>query len=359
MASNGRLNTNGFIRKGGRLTILKQDSLHEHFVKDILPVDVRFPRMDIDNPSYPPPVRPSRNSFNINPERPGHPVFTGIDRTELRVWSDYSDWNETKSGFPAIYPVTDGFMISNKEDVGNTAVLANYSSGLEGIALAEFFEGNGSVMLSGFDLTKRAGSDPVADRLLRNITGYMAGDDRHEKYVLVDAPIRWGDYESEKGILTGIYSGFKLNSKPALFGSDENIPLRVDREGHMFAGGRVEWNSRPGKQYVPYGRRMFGPYYHRGFGGIAEPEDANNPIGQGVFWCSVPRNTRQMTTLVWNPAGEALSIEIEINGKKVTQRSVSAGAYEVIDAAVPANSSDLKVALRGDRRLVVLETSFK
>lgn len=237
--------------------------------------------------------------------------------------------------------------------------MANYSGGLEGIALAEIFEGNGSAMLSGFDLVKRAGLDPVADRLLRNIIGYMAGNTSHENHVLVDAPIRWGDYESEKGILTGINSGFKLNSKPALFGTDETIPIKVDREGHMFAGGRVEWAMRPGKQYVPYGRRMFGPYFHRGFGGIAEPADADNPIGQGTFWCRVPDNTQQMTTLVWNPSGESLNIEIEINGEKVVTSSVSASEYVAVDAPVPANSSDLKILLRGDRRLVVLETSFK
>src|SRR5690606_36444794 len=294
-----------FIRKGGRVAIFRQDSLHEAFVKDILPVALRFPRMDMDNPSYPPPVRPSRNGFNVNPERPGHPVFTGIDRAELRVWTDYTGWDETKSGFPAIYPVTDGFVLANKAAaVEKTAVLANYSGGLEGIALAEFFDGNGSAMLSGFDLVKRVKIDPVADRLLRNMMGYMAENTVHEKYVLVEEPIRWGIYESEKGIVTGIYSGFKLNSIPALFGSEENHPRKVDPEGHMFAGSRVEWAMRPGKQYVPYGRRMFGPYYHRGFGGIAEPVDADNPIGEGYFWCRVPRETQQMKTVVWNPSNE-------------------------------------------------------
>ncbi len=119
-----------FVRLGGRLVILKQDSVHQPFLKAILPVEVNFPKMNIDDPSYPPPERPSRNSFNINPERPDHPVFSGISREQLRIWSDYTGWDETKPGFPAIYPVTNGFVLKNKADIGHTAILANYSIGL-------------------------------------------------------------------------------------------------------------------------------------------------------------------------------------------------------------------------------------
>src|SRR5690606_20520051 len=108
-------------RKGGRLVILRQDSVNQLQVNQLLPVKMEFPRMDIDDPAYPPPVRPSRNSFNINPERPDHPVFTGITREALRMWSDYTHWDETKPGLPAIYPVTDGFVLAAKEDIGKVA----------------------------------------------------------------------------------------------------------------------------------------------------------------------------------------------------------------------------------------------
>lgn len=348
-----------FVKKGGRLVILKQDASHQPFLNDVLPAAVKFPQTDIDDPTYPPPPRPSRNSFNVNPERPSHPVFAGIERATLRVWSDYSGWDETKPGFPAIYPVTNGFVVSNKEDMGRIAVLANYSVGLEGIALAEMFDGNGSVMLSGFDLANRAGLDPVADRLLKNIANYTTSDAVHENQLLVDAPIRWGDYESEKGILTGITSGLMLNSKPALFGSYEGLPILLEKEGHMYAGAKWGWNTRPGKQYVPYGRRMFGPYEHRGFGGVPTPENPDSPTGEGVFWCRVPLQTQVMETLVWNPADTDLDIFIAINGKEAPAASIPAGAYKVITSPVPSESRDLQIRLRGDRRLVILQTSFK
>src|SRR5439155_22277025 len=132
---------------------------------------IRMPATNTDDPAYPPPVHPSRDSININPERPDHPVFAGIDRRQLQVWSDYTAWDETKKGLPQIYPVSDGFVLTNKDDLRRTAVLANYSVGLEGTALAEFFfpSGDGSVMFTGFDLAARAGLDPVAGRLLRNL----------------------------------------------------------------------------------------------------------------------------------------------------------------------------------------------
>jgi len=315
-------------------------------------------KMGIDDPSYPPPPRPSRNSFNINPERPDHPVFYGITRAELRIWSDYTRWDETQKGFPAIYPVTNGFILKNKPDIDKTAILANYSVGLEGIALAEIFHGKGSVLLSGFDLSNRTAIDPIADRLLSNMVQYMSGKYPHEKYIYIDSPILWGEYETEKGLLTGIYSGMMLNSKPALFGSYENLPLILLRDGHLFGEKGGGWNNAAGKEYVPYGRRMFGPYFHRDFGGVPFPLDTATRIGEGTFWCQVPDGTSEMETLVWNPAEEDLPISIKINVEELISTTVGPGEYKVLQTPVKSNQTNLKVSLRGDRRLVILQTSF-
>src|SRR5690606_32626883 len=137
------------------ILVLKQDTLNMLKIAKITSTSISAISMDIDNATYPPPMRPSMNGFNINPERPDHPVFNGINREMLRVWSDYTNWNETKPGMPAIYPVTNGFILEDKNDVAHTAILANYSVGLEGIALAEIFKGKGSVLISGFDLLNR------------------------------------------------------------------------------------------------------------------------------------------------------------------------------------------------------------
>lgn len=347
-----------FVHKGGRLIILRQDSVHQQFLKQILPVKVGFPKMDIDDPSYPPPPRPSGNSFNVNPERPGHPVFSGITRAALREWSDYTQWDETKKGFPAIYPVTNGFILENKTDIDKTAILANYSVGLEGITLAEIFHGKGSILLSGFDISNRAGIDPVADRLLSNMVKYMVSQIPHEKYVYIDSPILWGDYETEKGLLTGINSGFMLNSKPALFGSYEGLPLILLKDGHLFGEKGGGWNNAAGKEYVPYGRRMFGPYIHRDFGGVPSPIYIDSSQGEGIFWCRIPAGVSTMETIVWNPSEQELAVKIEINETELTNETVKKGEYKVIQTEIKSGSSSLKIALKGDRRLVILETSF-
>ncbi len=348
-----------FVKNGGRLVVLRQEATYQQYLKKIMPYGVSFPTMDVDNPSYPPPPRPSRNSFNINPERITHPVFSGIDRAKLRIWSDYNNWDETQKGFPAIYPVTNGFVLENKLDIANTAVLANYSVGLEGVALAEFFSGKGSVLLAGFDLVNRAGVDPVADRIMVNLVKYMANPSGHNNHLLVDEPIIWGKYETEKGLLTGINSGLMLNSKPALFGSYEDLPLILQKDGHLFAEKGGGWNNAAGKQYVPYGRRMFGPYKHRDFGGVPLPLDSKNPIGEGFFWCRIPEGTTVMETIIWNPSDKPLKFTVMVNEKIVSEESITAGKYIEVSSKIAIGLDDIKVTFRGDRRLVLLETRFE
>lgn len=353
-----KLVLNSLLNSGARLIVLRQDSLHQRFIQKILPFAVKFPLMDIDDPTYPSPPRPSRNSFNINPERPDHPVFKGISRSELRVWSDYTAYREAQKGFPSIYPVTDGFVLADKKDIGKVAILADYSVGLEGIALGEFFHGKGSLLLSGFDLVKRANIDPIADRLLRNMISYMAGLQQHENHIMLDAPVLWGEYETEKGMIIGVYNGLMINSKPALYGSYENSPLLLKKDGHLFAEKGGGWNNAAGKQYVPYGRRLFGPYYHKDFGGVPEPFDAEGLTGEGFFWCRVPQGTRLMTTIIWNPSQNALPVQIKINEVLISDIKVQPGEYKSIESRIPENATELKVGLQGDRSLVLLQTNF-
>ncbi|MDR0792311.1 MAG: hypothetical protein LBE82_03310, partial [Chitinophagaceae bacterium] len=94
-----------FVATGGRVLILRQDSLHFPTMNSFLNCPLKNVTMDLDIAGYPPPPRPSRNGYYVNPERPDHPVFSGIKRENLRVWADYTDWNESnKTGFPANYP---------------------------------------------------------------------------------------------------------------------------------------------------------------------------------------------------------------------------------------------------------------
>jgi hypothetical protein len=374
-----------FARRGGRLVILRQTTAAIDAIAKLLPAAVRLPTSSIDDPAYPPPVRPSRDSINVNPERPDHPVFAGLDRRQLQVWSDYTGWDETKKGLPHIYPVSDGFVLIDKAAIRATAVLANYSVGLEGIALAEFFfsNGDGSVLFSGFDLAARIGLDPVAERLLRNLIAYATQREGHERHVLIDAPIVWGEYETERGVLTGINSGLMLNSRPLLTGSyRDTIPLTVTPDGHEFAGGPGGWNSRPGIVYVPFGRRPFGPYSHRSWSGTPTPDAENktganlrtkNPdaiydepeavtsnggVGEGRFWCRIPAGKTAATHRVCNPSDVKLTVQISANGRTATA-DIAPGATAVVRVPLAENTTTVETHVRGDRRLVLLETSFQ
>jgi hypothetical protein len=148
-----------------------------------------------------------------------------------------------------------------------------------------------------------------------------------------------------------------LNSKPVLTGSYSDEPLVVTEEGHQFARRPGGWNNRAGLQYVPFGRRTFGPYYHRGFGGVPEPENMDIP-GEGEFWCRVPIRTQSMMTLVWNPSEEELSTKIFLDGDLAAEKIIRPNAYEWIKANVNGKEN-LNIKYMGDRRLIYLETSFQ
>lgn len=350
-----------FISAGGRILFLRQNAEIWKTINAINPVELIALHDDIDKATYPKPQGATANGINLNIERTEHPVFTGIDdRRLLRYWNDYKNWNETKEGFPAIYPVTNGFILKNKEDIGTVAALANYGPGLNGMALAEFFEGKGSVIISGFDLVNRAGADPVADLLLKNLAEYTASRNAHQKHPLIESPIIWGDYETEKGVLTGEVSGLLLNSTPRLLDNDKTkYPVVITEEGHQFAKGNIiGWADHPGQQYVPYGRRPFGPYYLRGMGSIAEIEkNADKKQGIGFFYCSVNDGKTTMTTKVWNPHTKDLEIKVKVNDLKEVVKTIPANSTADIDA--PIDSDELKITYTGDRRLVLLQTSFE
>lgn len=345
-----------FVKNGGKILVLRQDVNHLPAINEILSVAIKNVTTLLDVPSYPPPPRPSRNGYYVNPERPGHPVFNDIKREQLRVWSDYTGWDESKNGFPAIYPVTDGYVPVNKKDLEHIAVLGNYGVALEGITIAEIFDGKGSVLLCGLDIVNRTQLDPVADRMLLNLLNYMGDGKSHDRYPLITAPIVWGDYASEKGLITGVNSGLMVHAVPRI---PPNIKskISVTKEGNRFLGLHGGFNTRPGVQYVAYGRRMYGPYYLRGFGNVPEPVDTSNNIGEGFFWCSIPANKTMSSTLVWNQSDEAQVIHIKVNELQAVSKEIKAG--EKISVDCPVNSSTIKMEFKGDRRLVLLQTSFK
>jgi hypothetical protein len=346
-----------FVDQGGRVILLRQEP--GRFDSSWLPTPIEIQSEPLDHSLVFPPGRPYRNGMAVNPERTDHPVFDGIDRDRLFLWSDFTAWNESKHGFPEVYPVTHGFVLTRPDALASTAILADYGHGLSGVALAESFSGAGSIVISGFDLVDRAGIDPVADRLLLNLVRYQTGAAPHHVHPLVADPIVWGDYETEHGLVVGVYNGLLVNGVPRIPADlRASNPIRIDSiEGWQIAGGAGGWNTKPSIQYVAHGRRPFGPY---GFtaGGSERLTDDAGPRGTGTVWLRVPAGTATMSTQVWNPAQRALQIQITVNGI-ARSYTIPAGQTVDLDTRLPGAATDLALTFQGDRRLVLLRTAFR
>lgn len=345
-----------FVHAGGRLIVLHQDPAR--FNGDWLPAAVRVQKGELDHSLVFPGGRPFRNGMAVNPERPEHPVLDGITRDRLFLWSDFTHWDESKPGFPQVYPVTRGFVLTDPRTLSRAAVIANYDHGLEGLAIAELFDGGGSAIMTGLDIVDRAGLDPVADRLLVNLARYMGSDAPHVNALSFDSRITWGDYASERGLLTGIYSSLILNTVPIVpTDLKDRYPITVDENGFVQAGGGGGWNTKPAVQYVGKGRRPFGPYTFTSGGSVVLPRN-HAPLGEGRFWLRIPANRTTMVTTVNNPVAQPLEFEIEVNGAR-QHSTIPPNQTTRIETGVRGGETPLSITYRGDRRTVILETDFR
>lgn len=338
-----------FVRSGGRILCLAQTG--EAFDSSWLPQEVEFFTSSPNDPDYPPRSRPFREQMNVNPERPDHPVFKNLDRRRLRLWSDYTGWDQTKPGFPKVYPVGSGFKLVKPEALERTAILADYDRGLEGIALCEMFDGAGSVILSGFDLVNRAGLDPAADRLLANLVSYAAAHSGHEIHPLVEAPIRWGEFPSERGVVCGSLNGLLPNT--------EWMPAPDGPKSKPLAANTGAWNMLPGEQFVPRGRHPFGEYGYSTASSL-KLGSTNLTTGGGFFWARLPAGKKAVVTTVRNPGKETATLTVTA-GKAASSATVSiaSGRTETVRAALPVGSTNVCVRFSGTRALVLETTAFE
>ncbi len=344
-----------FVERGGKVLVLHQNPAN--FDVSWLPVSIKLQTGQLDHPLVFPGGRPFMNGMSVNPEQLMSPVFDGVSRDRFFLWSDFTNWNESKPGFPQVYPVTRGFVIPDAKAMGQVAVLANYDHGLQGIALAELFGGRGSVLVTGLDVVNRAGLDPVSDRMLVNMVRYMSTG-AHDAAPMIDSKIVWGDYASERGLLTGIYSGMILNTVPVVPADlATKYPITVDSVGYTFAGGTSGWNTKPAIQYVPRGRRAFGPYTFSS-GGSVELIDRKSTLGEGQFWVRVPSSRTSMSTTISNPVSQSLQMEITVNGVS-SQETVPGKSVVTVNTPLTRANKTVGVSFKGDRRLVLLETDFK
>jgi hypothetical protein len=341
------LDLSAFVRAGGRVLLLAQDAAK--FTPDWLPARVQMLTGSANDPAYLTRKRPTRDGMNINIERPDHPVFEGLGRARFHLWSDQTGWDQTKPGFPAVYPVTHGFRLTRAEDLARVAVLANYDRGLEGVALCEMFEGKGSILFTGLGLVERAALDPIADRLLTNLVSYLTTKE-HPLHPLIADPIHWGKYETEKGLITGPLNGLVVNCRWVRPPTDPNATPLPDNTG--------EWNTRPGEQFVPAGRRAIGPYGYSTATSMVE-SDRNAPNGTGFFHASLPPGRTAMVTTVENPGKTGASITIDVNGRP-QDFTVAAGETTTLRSEFVASvPNTVAVRYTAAKVLVIHQTAFE
>ena len=343
-----------YVKKGGHVICLEQDP--DKFNQSWLPISVTFLKDSNNDPIYLSPSLAYKDGMNINLERPYHPVFKGLMPKHFKLWSDYTSYNESQKGFPAIYPVDRGYDL-HMADLSNVAILANYSRALSATALSEIFMGKGSVLLSGFDLINHCGIDPVADKLLSNILHYMVIDKKHEPYVAVSDSIIWGDYASERGIVNALCNGLMVNTVPIIpKGQEKDVKykLKIDEYGYQYAGAYGGWNSKPGVQYVPYGRRPMAPFtFSRGGSPLI---DKTSVTGEGYFYITLPEKKNIMTTVLENPVDEPIRISLSVNDEAGEEYTILPKQQLSIDTDISHIKNTMKVFLKGDRRTILVKT---
>ena len=310
-----------YVKNGGRILCL-------------VPNDDLLKALDLDQYMKLVKIDPKSGVF-INRARQENSLFDGLPNdVGLAYWNDYTDWDESKPGYPLVAPVNVSLRLNNPNTLENVAVLANFGRGLADVALAQVFCGNGSVVVSGFDFWPRLGNDPLADRFLCNLISYDSLKKKHNKYPVVGQKILWGNFQSEKGIASMPECGLLLSGEP----SQRNM------EGPN------------GPEYLINGRRIAGPFM---FNSNGEVFFIGGDAGAAQFFATLPRNYRSMVSTILNPTNVPQEISIQING--MTPQIFEIGPSEIGDCSVqlPVNADDIRVIFRGRRDLVLQQTRFE
>jgi len=170
----------------------------------------------------------------INPRRSDTGIFDSIKREQLWLWSDPSNWNPSQPGLPDFEPVSTLMKVRDMEALDSTAVLADFGRGLEYVALAEVFRGEGSVVVSGFDFDQFVGFDPIADKVLRGIIQYIGDDEKH--HILPEAKMttNMGSPSDEDGLvqsefMNGLLMEYHKNYDAPYFQGFQNEDYQVRR----------------------------------------------------------------------------------------------------------------------------------
>ncbi len=207
---------------------------------------------------------------NVYKRLTDHPALAGLDVDNLRDWRGEATILpprlkyelSQKFGSPTVtwcdIPVTRVWRCGNRGSVASVLIekpacgdflpIIDGGYSLQYSPLMEYREGKGLVLFCQMDVTGRSEADPAADRLARNIIGYVAGwrPAAVRQALYVGDPV--GKAHLEKtGVSVASYEGGKLSPEqvlivgpggtPQLAGKTEAVVDWVKAGGHLLAIG--------------------------------------------------------------------------------------------------------------------------
>jgi len=270
----------------------------------------------------------------INQAREDETLYKGLPENALSYWNDYTGWNESMPDMPKVSPVFTAMGLREQEAGDKAAVLANFGRGLSQLALVEVFDGEGSVIVSGFDFIPRIAQDPVADRFFLNLISYACSKKKHFKYVSAVQKIEWGNLKTERGMIAGTLNGLLLNG------------VKV---------GRID--SPCSEEYVAKGRVLVGPYRFTSSGDVFYFE--NTPQVKAIVGMRVAKEWSQMTSLVRNPLKSVAEVSMQLNQNPAKVCSIDPGEARDISLLLPEGAKDIKLTIKGPRGLLLESSRFE
>ena len=204
-----------------------------------------------------------------------------------------------------------------------------------------------------------------------------------EVHPLVEQPIRWGDYPTERGVVgrAARRAGRQLPLAEAAHRARTPSRCRTTNGA---------WNTAPGDGFVPHGRRVYGPwaytnatgirdlsdpqarrrrYLHRRRGAAAaELDDVDNaarkaggasPTGTGEFWCRIPSGKKSVVTKVENPSDKPARSKCRSTAASPRRSRCPPGQTATRELPDRRRRDGRARPFTADKSLVLLETSFE
>jgi ethanolamine utilization microcompartment shell protein EutS len=224
--------------------------------------------------------------------------------------------------------------------------------------------------------------------MLRNLVRYVTNNDaRCDVHALIDSPIRWGDYPTERGVAVEPLGGLVVNCRWQPPPTAPDAPPLPDNEG--------AWNTRPGEGFLPHGRRVFGPWSYTNATGIRdlsdpvqaemlkrqlageagtaainppELDDVDNavkrksqasPTRRGQFWARIPAGQKWCVNKVENPSEATGKIAVQVNAGASASLEIPPGETATVKCEIAGGATTVNVKYVADKTLVLLETSFE